>query len=60
MFSLVSIFFILGRRSQLRIVENTLGFALMPNNTLIISAKIHAQVAAKTWIWKGINFGLLG
>ena len=37
-----------------------MSFTLKENNTLIIGAKIFAQVAAKTWIWKGINFGLLG
>ena len=37
-----------------------MSFQLKENNTLIIAAKIYAEVAAKTWIWKGINFGLLG
>ena len=27
---------------------------------MIIGAKLFARVAAKTWIWKGIDFGLLG
>lgn len=49
-----------GRRSLLRIIDNTLSFTLQENNTLIIAAKVYAAVAAKTWIWKGINFGLLG
>ena len=49
-----------GRRSQLKIMENSLSFLLQENNTLVITAKIYAEVAAKTWIWKGINFGLLG
>ncbi len=49
-----------GKRSQLRIVDDTLSFKLEENNTLIIGAKVYAEVAAKTWIWKGINFGLLG
>ena len=51
---------ILGRRSQLKIEDGSLSFQLKENNTLIIAAKIYAEVAAKTWIWKGINFGLLG
>jgi hypothetical protein len=37
-----------------------LSFTLKENNTLVIGAKIYAAVAARTWIWKGINFGLLG
>ena len=49
-----------GRRSKLNIIKNTLGFQLHDNNTLIIGVRISAEVTAKTWIWKGINFGLLG
>ena len=50
-----------GRRSKLRIIENTLSLTLKENNTIVIAAKIDAEVTAKTWIWKGIaNFGLLG
>ena len=49
-----------GRRSKLNIVENTLSLTLKHNNTIVIAAKIHAQVSAKTWIWKGFSFGLLG
>lgn len=49
-----------GRPSRLTIVQDSLSFLLEPNNTLIIRANISAQVSAKTWIWKGINFGLLG
>ena len=37
-----------------------MGFQLQNNNTLIISARIYAEVHAKTWIWKGIDFGYLG
>ncbi len=37
-----------------------MAFTLEANNTFVIRAKLYAQVAAKTWIWKGINFGLLG
>lgn len=60
MFTFIKITFISGRRSKLNIIENTLGFQLYDNNTLIISARISAEVTARTWIWKGINFGLLG
>ena len=42
------------------IFDNTFSFTLEDNNTLIIGAKLFARVAAKTWIWKGIDFGLLG
>ena len=49
-----------GQRSELKIIDDTLSFTLGDNNTLIIGAKLFARVAAKTWIWKGINFGLLG
>ena len=44
----------------MNIIKNTLGFQLHDNNTLIIAVRISAEVTAKTWIWKGINFGLLG
>ena len=44
----------------MKIIKDTLGFQLQNNNTLIISARIYAEVHAKTWIWKGINFGHLG
>ena len=37
-----------------------MGFQLQNNNTLIISARIYAEIHAKTWIWKGIDFGYLG
>jgi hypothetical protein len=26
----------------------------------VVGAKLEAEVHAKTWIWKGISFGLLG
>ena len=51
---------ILGIPSKLDIVENSLSFELQSNNTFLIRAKLDARVSAKTWIWKGINFGLLG
>ena len=44
----------------MKIIKDTLGFQLQNNNTLIISARIYAEVHAKTWIWKGIDFGHLG
>ena len=44
----------------MKIIKDTLGFKLQNNNTLIISARIYAEVHAKTWIWKGIDFGHLG
>ena len=49
-----------GKRSKLAIMEDTLSMTLQPNNTIVISAKIFAEVSARTWIWKGLNFGLLG
>jgi hypothetical protein len=33
---------------------------LRDNNTVVISAKLDVAVHAKTWIWKGVNFGFLG
>ena len=54
------VFYILGKRSKLQILENTLSLTLKENNTIVIGAKIFAEVTAKTWIWKGISFGLLG
>ena len=44
----------------MRILENTLSLTLKDNNEIVIGAKIYTEVTAKTWIWKGINFGLLG
>eukprot|EP00095_Tigriopus_kingsejongensis_P007184 maker-scaffold3067_size10345-snap-gene-0.2 protein:Tk07184 transcript:maker-scaffold3067_size10345-snap-gene-0.2-mRNA-1 annotation:"predicted protein" len=44
-----------GRRSSLRIVDDSLNIVLRENNTVIVAAKVFAEVAAKTWIWKGIN-----
>ena len=54
------IFLSSGRRSILRIDEDTLTITLQENNTVIVAAKIYVEVAAKTWIWKGVNFGFLG
>ena len=33
---------------------------LMENNTVVISANLDVSVHARTWIWKGVNFGFLG
>ena len=44
----------------MRILENTLSLTLKDDNEIVIGAKIYTEVTAKTWIWKGINFGLLG
>lgn len=33
---------------------------LQKNNTVVIAAKVFVEVAARTWIWKGISFGFLG
>ncbi len=41
-------------------MEDTLAIQLKDNNTAEMSAKVYVEVGAKTWIWKGINFGLLG
>ncbi len=35
------------RRSSLKIVDNTLSFTLKPNNTLVIKAKLDAEVSAR-------------
>ena len=32
----------------------------MENNTVVISANLDVSVHARTWIWKGVNFGFLG
>ena len=32
----------------------------MENNTVLISANLDVSVHARTWIWKGVNFGFLG
>ena len=44
----------------MRILDNTLSLTLKDDNEIVIGAKIYTEVSAKTWIWKGINFGLLG
>jgi hypothetical protein len=37
------------RRSKLQIIDNTLSITLKPNNTVVIAAKLNAEVSAKTW-----------
>ncbi len=37
-----------------------MSITLKENNTVVIAAKVYVEVAAKTWIWKGVNFGFLG
>jgi hypothetical protein len=37
------------RRSRLQIIDETLSFTLKPNNTVVIAAKLNAEVSAKTW-----------
>jgi len=43
-----------------RIVEDTLSVQLKADGEVVIGAKLYAEVAAKTWIWKGVNLGPLG
>lgn len=53
--------FLPGRRSKLRIKDETITVTLKENNTVVLGAKVYVEVAAKTWIWKGIvNLGPLG
>ncbi len=33
---------------------------LLRNNTVLMSAALDVAVPARTWIWKGVNFGFLG
>jgi len=49
-----------GRRSEINVIEDSLRVKLLENNTVTISAVIDVKVPARTWIWKGINFGFLG
>ncbi len=59
-FFFISSLFFSGKRSKLRIIEDTLSINLKENNTVVIAAKVYVEVAAKTWIWKGVSFGFLG
>jgi hypothetical protein len=40
--------------------KNSLRVQLLRNNTVVIAAALDVAVPARTWIWKGINFGFLG
>ena len=40
--------------------KESLRVSLLRNNTVVISAALDVAVPARTWIWKGINFGFLG
>ena len=49
-----------GRRHSIRPLDHTLKINLLDNNTVVKSAKLKVSVHARTWIWKGVNFGFLG
>merc|ERR1719208_576933 len=49
-----------GTRHKFRLRRDTLKINLLDNNTVVISAKLKVSVHARTWIWKGVNFGFLG
>ena len=40
--------------------KESLRVSLLRNNTVVISAALDVAAPARTWIWKGINFGFLG
>ena len=40
--------------------QESLGVRLLRNNTVLMSAALDVAVPARTWIWKGVNFGFLG
>ena len=44
----------------MRLRRDSLRINLFENNTVVISAKLDVAVHARTWIWKGVNFGFLG
>ena len=50
----------LGTRHDLRMRKDSLKINLFENNTVVISADLDVAVHARTWIWKGVNFGFLG
>ena len=56
----LKIVYISGRRHSIKPLDHTLKINLMDNNTVVISAKLKVAVHARTWIWKGVNFGFLG
>jgi len=49
-----------GRRHDINPRRDSLKIKLLENNTVVISAKVDVAVHARTWIWKGVNFGFLG
>jgi hypothetical protein len=49
-----------GRRSSIEVDQESLGVRLLRNNTVLMSAALDVAVPARTWIWKGVNFGFLG
>ena len=49
-----------GKRHRIKPRDHTLRINLLTNNTVEISAKLDVSVHARTWIWKGVNFGFLG
>ena len=53
-------FLLPGRRHQINLRDHTLRIRLLNNDTVVISAKLDVAVKARTWIWKGVNFGFLG
>lgn len=52
--------FFSGKRHDFKLREESLKIRLFENNTVVISAKLDVAVHARTWIWKGVNFGFLG
>ena len=50
----------LGTRHDLNMRKDSLKINLFENNTVVISADLDVAVHARTWIWKGVNFGFLG
>ena len=50
----------LGRRHDINLQRDSLRIRLHENNTVDISARLDVAVHARTWIWKGVNFGFLG
>ena len=43
-----SLFHLSGKRSKLRINEDTLSISLRDNNTVVIAARVYAEVSAKS------------
>lgn len=60
LFHIWSKLFFLGKRHDFKLREESLKIRLFENNTVVISAKLDVAVHARTWIWKGVNFGFLG